>query len=137
MCRAELPPGPEKLFEEAVRRYLVIARRVDRGETSWGALTKAQQREMNEVIDMWRSAADEGHASSQFNLGIMYAQGHGVKQDFGEAARLYRKAADQGHAMAQFNLGLMYAQGYGVKQDFGEAVRLYRKAADQGHANAQ
>ena len=136
MCRAELPLGPEKMFEEATRRYFIVERRVG-GETSWGALSKAQQREMNEVIGLWRSAAEQGHANAQFNLGTMYAQGKGVKQDFGEAVRLFRKAADQGDADAQFNLGNMYAQGKGVKQDLGEAVRLYRRAADQGHAHAQ
>jgi hypothetical protein len=40
MCRAELPPGPEKFFEEAAWRYLAVERRVDRGEAPWGTLTK-------------------------------------------------------------------------------------------------
>ena len=65
MCRVELPLGPEKLFEEAVRRYLDVARRVDRGEVSWGALTRTQQREMDEAVRMWRGAADQGQARAQ------------------------------------------------------------------------
>jgi hypothetical protein len=137
LCRAELPPGPEKLFDEAARRFFDVKRRVDFGEASWGALTKALRREMNEVIGMWRSAADQGHVITQFYLGCAYEEGHGVKQDSVEAARLYRKAADQGLADAQCNLGIKYAQGDGVKQDFGEAARWCRKAADQGHAEAQ
>jgi hypothetical protein len=108
MCRVELPPGGEKLFEEAGQRYLVLKRRVNRGGASWGALTKEQKREMNEVIGLLRKAADQGHAAAQHNLGAAYHQGQGVKQDFGEAARLYRMAADQGHADGQYNLGLMY-----------------------------
>ena len=40
MCRVELPPGPEKLYEDATRRYFDVKRRVDRGEASWGALTR-------------------------------------------------------------------------------------------------
>jgi hypothetical protein len=137
MCREELPPGPEKLFEEALRRYFDVKRRVDRGKASWGALTKAQQREMSEVIGLLRKAADQGHAAAQHNLGAAYHQGQGVKQDFGEAVRWYRKAADQGYAEAQHNLGVVYGQGQGVKQDFGEAARWNRKAADQGIACAQ
>ena len=31
----------------------------------------------------------------------MYANGQGVKQDFGEAVRLFRKAAEQGHEQAK------------------------------------
>ena len=34
LCRADLPPGPNKLFEEAVRRYFVVEARVSRGQTS-------------------------------------------------------------------------------------------------------
>ncbi len=44
-------------------------------------------------------------------LGLIYAKGQGVKQDFAEAANWYRKAAEKGNAFAQTNLGLFYAQG--------------------------
>ena len=59
MCRVELPPGPDQLCEEASRRCDDMERRVDRGEASWGALTKAQQREMDEVLRLWRSASND------------------------------------------------------------------------------
>ena len=45
-----------------------------------------------------RPLADEGVARAQFNLGVMYAKGQGVAQDYAEAAKWYRLAADQGHA---------------------------------------
>ena len=61
-----------------------------------------------------RNAADQGDASAQFNLGVMYADG----RDYGEAAKWYRKAADQGNASAQFNLGVVYANGQGAPQDY-------------------
>ena len=67
-----------------------------RGEASWGALTKTKQREMDEVLRLWRSAAEQGHAGAQCNLGVMYENGQGVKQDHAEAVRWYRKAAEQG-----------------------------------------
>ena len=63
-----------------------------------------------------RLAADQGDASAQFNLGLMYAKGWGVPQ---------------------VNLGLMYVKGWGIPQDDAEAVRWYRLAADQSHADAQ
>jgi hypothetical protein len=50
MCRAELPPGPEKSHDEACRRYSIVRGKVDRGEASWGALTRGQKREMDEVL---------------------------------------------------------------------------------------
>ena len=40
--------------------------------------------------------AEQGHASAQYNLGIMYEKGQGVPQDYAEAVKLFRKAAEQG-----------------------------------------
>jgi len=85
-----------------------------------------------EAVRWYRKAAEQGHAVSQYNLGVMYANGQGVKQDHAEAVRWYRKAAEQGHTGGQCNLGGMYENGQGVKQDHAEAVRWYRKAAEQG-----
>ncbi len=33
----------------------------------------------------WRLAADQGHASAQYNLGFMYSDGAGVLRDYVEA----------------------------------------------------
>jgi TPR repeat protein len=74
---------------------------------------------------------------AQSNLGVAYANGEGVQQDYVEAVQWYRLAADQGHAKAQCNLGGMYDQGRGVRQDYVEAVKWYRLGADQGNADAQ
>ena len=71
--------------------------------------------------------ADAGSASAQFNLGVMYANGTGVAQDYPAAAGWFRKAADQGNALAQNNLGVMYDKGQGVAQDYAAAVSWYRK----------
>ena len=68
----------------------------------------------------------QGFAAGQYNLGVMYAHGHGVPEDDGEAVRWYRLAAEQGYAIAQFNLGVMYSRGEGVTEDDAEAVRWYR-----------
>jgi TPR repeat protein len=92
---------------------------------------------MNEVIRMWRLAADHGHAAAHFNLGVMYEKGQRVKQDHGGAVRWFRKSADPGHAAAQFNLGVMFANGRGVKQDHGDALAWFRKSAAQGNAQAK
>ena len=68
---------------------------------------------------MWyRKAAEQGYADAQYNLGILYANGQGVTQDYAEAARWYRKAADQGDAIAQINLDDLArkAQGAGARR---------------------
>ena len=47
-------------------------------------------------MKFYRLAAEQGYADAQYNLGVMYANGHGVSQDYAEAAKWYRLAAEQG-----------------------------------------
>ena len=84
-----------------------------------------------------RQHAEQGDAAAQYILGVSYAAGEGVPQDYAHAVAWVRKAADQGLAVAQFNLGYMYTTGQGVPQDDAQAVVWVRKAADQGLAAAQ
>ena len=62
--------------------------------------------------------ANQGDAPAQFNLGLKYANGKDVPQNFAEAVKWYRKAAEQGHAQAQYALGHKYYDGDGVTQDY-------------------
>ena len=81
--------------------------------------------------------AERGNAQAQFNLGMMYENGQGVRQDDAEAFKWYQQAAEQGYAPAQVLLGAMYKNGQGVRQDDAEAVKWYRQAAEQGYSPAQ
>ena len=84
-----------------------------------------------------RFVAEQGDASAQNSLGIMYGNGQGMTQGYAEAVKWFRQAAVQGDASAQSNLGVMYDNGQGVPQDYAKAVKWYRKAAEQGVAIAQ
>jgi len=53
----------------------------------------------------WRLLAESGHATAQYNLGLMYEQGMGVPQDHARAVAWYRRAAEHGYVKAQHNLG--------------------------------
>ncbi len=88
------------------------------------------------ALKEWRPLAEQGFALSQFNLGVMYHQGHGVPQDYAEAMKWYRLAAEQGDADAQYNLGGMYAKGQGVAQNYIQAYMWETLAAAQGNENA-
>jgi TPR repeat protein len=81
--------------------------------------------------------AEQGYASAQYNLGVMYDNGLGVAQDYKEAVKWFTKDAEQGYAEAQYNLGNMYNKGKGVLQDYKLAVKWLTKAAEQGYASAQ
>jgi len=89
------------------------------------------------ALQEWRPLAEQGDATAQVNLGLMYENGKGVPQDYTEALRWYRVAAEQGDATAQAILAVTYDMGRGVPQDYAEALRWYRMSAERGDANAQ
>ena len=62
-----------------------------------------------------------GHLVAANNLGGLYAQGHGVAQDWREARRLFEKAALAGLPRAMRNLGWLYLNGHGVLRDYATA----------------
>jgi TPR repeat protein len=85
----------------------------------------------------FRIAAEQGYATAQHNLALMYENGEGVPQNYSEAAKWYHMAADQGNPDSQNNLGILYEMGEGVTQDHAAAVEWYRRAAEGGDTNAR
>jgi uncharacterized protein len=74
--------------------------------------------------------AQKGNRDAEFLIGLMYANGQGVRQSYAEAAQWYQDAA-------QNNLGQMYAGGRGVRRSLAQAATFYWRAADQGNHRAQ
>jgi uncharacterized protein len=50
------------------------------------------------AVKWYRLAAEQGNASAQYNLGVMYEKGQGVPQDYKTAVKWFRLAAEQGNA---------------------------------------
>ena len=50
-----------------------------------------------EAVSWYRKAAEQGEASTMFNLGACYMEGTGVKKDVTEATKWFKKAASLGH----------------------------------------
>jgi uncharacterized protein len=71
----------------------------------------------------WKAAAEAGYPEAEFDLGLLYAQGLGVRRDLSEAMRLYRAAAEKDNAQAQFALGQIYLRGWGTPRDEVDAIR--------------
>ena len=59
LCRAPLPPGPEKLYELAQRVRAKLVLSVERPDYSWAPLSASQQEEMDGAIVMLREAKDQ------------------------------------------------------------------------------
>ena len=101
---------------------------------AWGDTAAGTQafknKDYERALREWKAAADAGQAEAQFDLGVLYAKGLGVKRDVPAAVGWYRKAADQGNAEAQFALGQMYSRGWGVPRDEIDAMRWFQMAND-------
>lgn len=91
----------------------------------------------DKAVRIFQTLADQNDVQAQNILGVCYANGQGVPQDYSKAVYWYKKAAEQDYAKAQYNLGVCYDNGQGVPQDYFKAVYWYKKAANQGYALAQ
>ena len=96
-----------------------------------------QDRRREDAARWYRRAAERGHAEAQFQLGLMYLNGQGVRHAYDAAACWLREAADHGHALAQRNLAVLYFKGEGVPRDHAAAVEWLNRAACQGCVSAQ
>ncbi len=81
--------------------------------------------------------AKAGDPLAQYDIGVLYAQGSGLVQDYANAASWFHAAATQGNVDAEYNLGVLYERGLGVAASPIDAVNWYRSAADQNHPRAQ
>lgn len=91
----------------------------------------------NEAADEFMALAEDGHAKSQFNLGLMYFRGLGVERDSYQARVWALKSARQGYVLAQYTIGAMYSSGQGFEKDAAEAAKWFQRAAEQGDPRAQ
>ena len=80
--------------------------------------------------------AKNADAIAQYRLGVLYALGQGVQQDYTHAAELFKASAEGGIAEAQYNIAVLYDEGLGIGRDPVQAFAWYQKAAAQGNANA-
>jgi TPR repeat protein len=82
-------------------------------------------------------SAEQGDEIAKNNLGLLYLNGLGVKENYTLAFYWFQKSAEEKYAEAQGNLGLMYLFGLGVpesKKDAASWIDLARKA---GHAASE
>lgn len=93
-------------------------------------------RDDTKAAEWFTKAANQGHASAQYGLGVIYIKGEGVAQDYMKAFEWFTKAANQGHALAKYNLGLMYDIGQGVEKNKRKAFEWVKEAV-QGVPIAQ
>ncbi|MCJ8269850.1 MAG: sel1 repeat family protein, partial [Psychrosphaera sp.] len=87
----------------------------------------------NKKAIFWlNKAADQELAVAQYELGVMYDNGEGVKEDDIHAITWYRKAANQGYAPAQNNLSWNLATNQNALLRNGEEAVAWAKKTTKG-----
>ncbi len=145
-CRAKLPPSAETQFAEAVYRHACVlgmsqfdllynndhVSTKDEIGKIYAEMTPEQKKENHRIVRLYKASAEQGYATAQNHLGVMYKRGLFVCKSDVKAARWYRKAAIQGDMLAQLNMGGMYRSGLGVPVNYPAAMDMYKKASEQG-----
>lgn len=88
-------------------------------------------------VSIWKPLAEKGEAIAQYNLGVIYDLGRGVRENDKEAVKWFRLAAAQGLPKAQYNLGVMYFNGEYVYQENVDALMWFLVADFNGHPIAK
>jgi len=127
----------ERDYKQAFKRYTdalpSLEEMAEMGKNPSRLPTLEEMRAQGDAGYRWfAEAANQGYASAQFRLGLMYAEGQGVQQDYKQAVKWFTKAAEQGQALAQLILGRMYWLGTGVAKDFVEAYKWFLLAGMNG-----
>ena len=123
-CREDLPPKLIQLRIKALqgdaKSQYSLALAYDDGEEIPQNLDEAKR--------WYQKAAEQGHRSAQYNLGLLYDK----EKQYATAIYWYKKAADQDHLKATYNLGWIYAD----QGEPDQAIIYYEKAVAQGHVSA-
>ncbi|KAF9900736.1 hypothetical protein EC991_006928 [Linnemannia zychae] len=82
-------------------------------------------------------AAERGHPTAQYYVGLLHYQGRGVSVNYETAVEWFMKAADKKDRPSQIFLGEMYLHGQGVKKDSLRALQWLLPLANEGHADGQ
>ena len=81
-------------------------RRADEGEpvymNSYGKLCH-EEKNYKEAVSWFRKAAKKGYGRAQYNLGLAYENGEGVRKCNVDACMWYKLAMEQGHDRARAN----------------------------------
>jgi len=77
----------------------------------------ARQRDPASAFKYTLQAAERGYVPAQEAVGMMYANGKGVQQNYAEAGKWWIKAAEGGNLHAAMNAAMLYRNGEGVPRD--------------------
>ena len=90
-----------------------------------------------EQLPAIEEAAASGDITACFELGALYANGHGVKQNSQQARKWLKKAVAKDSIAARTLLAWLYINDDSLGQTDTDAIELFLEAAEAGDSDAQ
>mmetsp|Transcript_14914 Transcript_14914/g.36502 ORF Transcript_14914/g.36502 Transcript_14914/m.36502 type:complete len:575 (-) Transcript_14914:149-1873(-) len=95
------------------------------------------QGNVKEAIDLASQAAILGNGDAQLYVGVFYANGRHVLQNYTTAVRWFTLASANEVPEADYYLGLCYVNGAGVAKDEATGFKYWSSASEKGYNLAQ
>ncbi len=83
------------------------------------------------AAELFQKACDNNYSPGCINLGVIYSNGYGVKQDKAMAAKLYTKACELDATKGCYLLGNFYLKGDAIGQNLKKSDRTISKIMRQ------
>ncbi|XP_010739633.3 death ligand signal enhancer [Larimichthys crocea] len=102
-------------------------------------LESAKSENYEEAFTCFVAAAQQGYSKAQFNVGVCYEKGRGVRKDKDKALHYYWQAAVGGHRQAQYRYAklLLTSKGHQSLEELNTAISLLEQSAAAGLTKAQ
>ncbi|XP_068181627.1 death ligand signal enhancer isoform X2 [Antennarius striatus] len=103
------------------------------------ALENARSENYDEAFPYFVAAAQQGYSKAQFNVGVCYEKGRGVRKDTEKAINYYQQAAAGGHIQAQYRYAklLLTTREHQSLEELNTAITLLEQSAAAGFTKAQ
>ncbi len=105
----------------ASSNYSTPSERISHSFTQSVEAAPRQNKYVSSNLRELRNRAVQGDVAAQYALGMLYATGEGVKQNYVQALAWFRQAAEQGDVRAQAKMAAWYAAGRGAPKDYSKA----------------
>ncbi|XP_063046799.1 death ligand signal enhancer [Engraulis encrasicolus] len=103
-------------------------------------LESARAGDHEAAFSCFLASAQNRYSKAQFNVGVCYEKGRGVRKNLNKALQFYRRAATSGHRQAQYRcakLLLSSRRQQRAEEDQATAIALLEAAAAAGLTEAQ
>jgi TPR repeat protein len=82
---------------------------------------------MRLAVLCYKKSAAKGDTLGNYNLGICYFEGTGIRRDFKKARTLFERSAKAGHSDSAIYLSYIHERGLGVRKSFDSAKKILTK----------